>query len=67
MLSEVVVSYPTNSEYFYRKCFGSLQKHLATPLHLAATHGLVDIAMLLVHHGAHVECRDIDQMTPVHR
>ena len=45
----------------------TLQHNYATPLHIAAVHGFLDLAKLLVEHGAAVDSRDFDHMTPVHR
>ena len=41
--------------------------NMQTPLHLAAIHGYLDIAQLLVSNDADVNQPDSDHMTPVHR
>eukprot|EP00117_Sycon_ciliatum_P003970 scpid38410/ scgid0119/ Protein phosphatase 1 regulatory subunit 16A; Myosin phosphatase targeting subunit 3 len=38
----------------------------ATPLHVAAAHGLDKVAELLLHHGSNVNARDLDDWTAAH-
>ena len=44
-----------------------LQNTSYTPLHMAAINGNDEIVKQLLNHGADIECRDGDHMTPVHR
>ena len=43
------------------------QNNLSSPLHVAATYGYLDIARVLVYHGADINSRDLEQATPIHR
>jgi len=42
------------------------EKGLETPLHIATRHGYLDMARLLVKHGAELEARDLRGDTPLH-
>jgi len=44
-----------------------LQNTLSTPLHVASTYGFLDIARVLVYHGADINSKNMEQATPIHR
>jgi len=44
-----------------------LQNNMSTPLHVAAACGYLDIARVLVYHGADLNSRNFEQSTPIHR
>ena len=43
------------------------QEDFSTPIHLACSHGNLDITKLLVEHGAKIESEDGDGLTPLLR
>jgi ankyrin repeat protein len=65
----------SGNEEFVRQLFAArgkddidtLDARAKTPLHLAAAHGHVNIARLLIEHGANINARSIGNWTPLHR